>query len=237
MVTSVHFPIDRAGVVGIPAPGCDLLMLPNGDKLEMRVRGPNVTPGYFKRPDLTAAAFDAEGFYKIGDAGRLADPANAAAGVVFDGRIAEDFKLNSGTWVHVGTLRVKAIAALAPIAQDVVITGHDRTGIGFLVFANPAGCASLSPERPAGAPLAELVADPRVRTRIADGLRALAAEGGGSSTFATRALLLAEPPSIDANEITDKGYINQRAVLARRAALVEQLYRSPAPVDIIELRT
>ena len=235
MVTSVHFPIDRAGVVGIPAPGCELLMLPNGDKLEMRVRGPNVTPGYFKRPDLTAAAFDAEGFYKIGDAGRLADPANAAAGVVFDGRIAEDFKLNSGTWVHVGTLRVKAIAALAPVAQDVVITGHDRTEIGFLVFANPAGCVSLCPERPPGTSLGELIADARVRGRVADGLRALAAEGKGSSTFATRALLLAEPPSIDANEITDKGYINQRAVLARRAALVEQLYHASAPAEVIAL--
>ncbi|HTT10448.1 MAG TPA: feruloyl-CoA synthase [Burkholderiaceae bacterium] len=236
MVTSVHFPIDRAGVIGIPAPGCELLMLPNGEKMEMRVRGPNVTPGYFKRPDLTAAAFDGEGFYKIGDAGRLADPGDAAAGVVFDGRIAEDFKLASGTWVHVGTLRVHAIASLAPVAQDVVVAGHGRDEVGLLVFANPAGCAGLCPERPKETPLAELIADTRVRAQVARGLRALAAGATGSSMLATRALLLAEPPSIDANEITDKGYINQRAVLARRAAAVTELYGSPAPPAVIALK-
>jgi feruloyl-CoA synthase len=235
MVTSVHFPIDRAGVIGIPAPGCELLMIPNGSKLEMRVRGPNVTPGYFKRPDLSATAFDEDGFYRIGDAGRLADPANPAAGVVFDGRIAEDFKLASGIWVHVGMLRVRAIAALAPVAQDIVITGHERDEIGFLVFANPAGCAGLCPDLPKDTPLAQLVADTRVRDRVAAGLRALKKEGGGSSTFATRALLLAEAPSIDANEITDKGYINQRAVLARRVAAVADLHRADPPATVVPL--
>jgi feruloyl-CoA synthase len=235
MVTSVHFPIDRAGVIGIPAPGCELLMQPNAGKLEMRVRGPNVTPGYFKRPDLSAAAFDSDGFYKIGDAGRLADPADPAAGVVFDGRIAEDFKLGSGTWVHVGTLRVRAIAALAPVAQDVVVTGHDKQAVGFLIFANPAGCASLCPDRPKDTPLADLLADERVRERVIQGLRTLAEEGHGSSTHATRALLLAEPPSIDANEITDKGYINQRAVLERRATAVGDLYQMPVPSHVITL--
>jgi feruloyl-CoA synthase len=235
MVTSVHFPIDRAGVIGIPAPGCELLMQPNGEKLEMRVRGPNVTPGYFKRPELTAAAFDAEGFYKIGDAGRLADPADPSRGVVFDGRIAENFKLNSGTWVHVGTLRVRAIAALAPVAQDVVVTGHDREDVGLLIFANPAGCASLCPDRAKETPLSALLEDERVRSRVQEGLRALAAEAPGSSTHAARALLLAEPPSIDANEITDKGYINQSAVLARRSAAVASLYRTPATPDVIRL--
>jgi feruloyl-CoA synthase len=236
MVTSVHFPIDRAGVIGIPAPGCELLMIPNGGKLEMRVRGPNVTPGYFKRPDLTAAAFDADGFYKIGDAGRLANPADPAAGVVFDGRIAEDFKLASGIWVHVGMLRVRAIAALAPVAQDIVITGHERNEIGFLVFANPAGCASLCPDRPKDTPLVSLIADARVRERVAAGLSVLHGEGGGSSTYATRAMLLAEPPSIDANEITDKGYVNQRAVLTRRAETVAELHRPDAPQSVITLR-
>jgi feruloyl-CoA synthase len=236
MVTSVHFPIDRAGVIGIPAPGCELLMLPSGEKLEMRVRGPNVTPGYFKRPELSAAAFDAEGFYKIGDAGRLADPADAARGVVFDGRIAENFKLMSGTWVHVGSLRVRAIAALAPVAQDVVVTGHDREEVGLLVFANPAGCASLCPDQPKETPLATLLADPRVRARVAEGLRTLATEAPGSSSHAARALLLAEPPSIDANEITDKGYINQAAVLARRSQTVTDLYRTPPPREVITLR-
>jgi len=236
-VTSVHFPIDRAGVIGIPAPGCELLMQPNGGKLEMRVRGPNVTPGYFKRPDLTAAAFDTEGFYKIGDAGRLADPDDAARGVVFDGRIAEDFKLSSGAWVHVGTLRVRAIAALAPVAQDIVITGHDREEIGLLVFPNQVGCAGLCPDLPKETPLAGLTADPRVRERVAQGLRVLAAEAPGSSSRAQRALLLTEPPSTDANEITDKGYINQRAVLARRAAAIADLYRAAACPEVITLRS
>lgn len=235
LVTSVHFPIERAGVIGLPAPGTELLFVPNGNKLEMRVRGPNVTPGYFKRPDLTAAAFDAEGFYKIGDAGGLADPNDPSRGVVFDGRIAEDFKLTSGTWVHVGSLRVRAIAALAPVAQDVVVAGHDRERVGLLVFPNAAGCASLCPDLPASTPLAVLINDARVRARVAEGLAALAREGRGSSNYATRALLLAEPPSIDANEITDKGYINQRAVLARRAADVQSLYREPPPPQVIEL--
>jgi feruloyl-CoA synthase len=236
-VTSVHFPIDRAGIIGIPAPGCELLMQPNGDKLEMRVRGPNVTPGYFKRPDLGAQAFDAEGFYKIGDAGRLADPDDAARGVVFDGRIAEDFKLLSGAWVHVGALRLRAIAALAPVAQDIVVTGHDREEVGLLVFPSPAGCAGLCPDLPKETPLTALTADARVRQRVAQGLRALAEEAPGESTHARRAMLLTEPPSIDANEITDKGYINQRAVLARRAAAVTGLYRTPPPPEVIALRT
>ena len=236
-VTSVHFPIDRAGVIGIPAPGCELLMQPNGDKLEMRVRGPNVTPGYFKRPDLGAEAFDAEGFYKIGDAGRLADPDDAARGVVFDGRIAEDFKLLSGAWVHVGALRLRAIATLAPVAQDIVVTGHDRQEVGLLIFPNPAGCAGLCPDQPKETPLAALTADARIRQRVAQGLRALAEEAPGESTHAQRAMLLTEPPSIDANEITDKGYVNQRAVLARRAATVTDLYRTPSSPEVIALRT
>jgi feruloyl-CoA synthase len=235
MVTCVHFPIPRAGVIGLPAPGCELLMVPNGGKLELRVRGPNITPGYWKRPDLTQDAFDAEGFYKIGDAGRFADPAAPERGIEFDGRIAEDFKLASGTWVHVGGLRVKAIAALAPVAQDIVVAGHDRGEIGFLVFPNVAGCRGLCPDLPADSPIEALIADERVRAKLRAGLAALSKDGGGSSTYAGRALLLAEPPQIDANEITDKGYINQRAVLARRAALVEALYAPDGPADIIRL--
>ena len=232
-VTSVHFEIDRAGVIGLPKPGIELKMLPNGGKLEMRVRGPNVTPGYWKRPDLTREAFDEEGFYKIGDAGRLADPADPAKGIVFDGRIAEDFKLSTGIWVHVGALRVKGIAALAPLAQDIVVTGHDRAEIGFLVFASAQGARSLCPNLSAEAPLAEVLRDARVRQCVEEGLGKLAVEGGGSSTYAARALLMAEPPSIDANEITDKGYINQRAVLARRAALVEVLHADRPGTEVI----
>ncbi len=233
MNTTVHFEIDRAGVIGLPAPGTELKLVPNQDKLELRVRGPNVTPGYWKRPDLTREAFDAEGYYCIGDAGRFADANDPAKGIEFDGRIAEDFKLMSGVWVHVGALRVKALAALASVAQDIVVAGHDREEVGFLIFANPAGCRSLCPDLPADAPLERVLADARVAARVRAALAQLKRDGGGSSTYAARALLMAEPPSIDANEITDKGYINQRAVLTRRAALVERLYAAGADEAVL----
>ncbi|MDH5349841.1 MAG: feruloyl-CoA synthase, partial [Betaproteobacteria bacterium] len=214
---TVHYPIERAGVIGLPNPGCELKLVPAAGKLEVRVRGPNVTPGYFRRDDLTRAAFDAEGFYRIGDAMKFADPAAPAKGLVFDGRVAEDFKLSTGTWVHVGAVRVKLIAAGNPLIQDAVITGHDRDEVGALVFPSPAA-KDLPP--------AEL------RARIAAALNALAAEGG-SSMHPTRAVITTDPPSIDANEITDKGYINQRAVLARRAALVEKLHARQPDAEVI----
>lgn len=235
MVTTVHFPIERAGVIGLPGPGAEIKMIPAAGKMELRVRGPNITPGYWKRDDLTRAAFDEEGFYMIGDAGRFADPADPARGIEFDGRIAEDFKLMSGTWVHVGSLRVKALAALAPVAQDIVVTGHDREEIGFLVFPNLAACRALCPGLVADAAPASVLADPRVIERTQVGMQALAAGGTGSSTYATRVLLMEEPPSIDAGEITDKAYINQRAVLARRANLVARVYSNPADSGVITL--
>ena len=228
LVTGVHFDIERAGVIGLPVPGVELKMVPNGDKLELRVRGPNVTPGYYKRPDLTREAFDEEGFYRIGDAGRFADAACAECGIEFDGRLAEDFKLSSGTWVHVGALRVKAIAAGAPVIQDCVVTGHDRECIGLLVFPNAAGCRGLCADAPGDIALSALIERPEVRRRIEDALAHVAQESSGSSMHPTRALLMHEPPSPDANEITDKGYLNQRAVLTRRAALVERMH-APAP--------
>jgi feruloyl-CoA synthase len=214
---SVHYPIERAGVIGLPNPGCELKLVPAAGKLEVRVRGPNVTPGYYRRDDLTREAFDAEGYYRIGDAMKFADPAAPAKGLVFDGRVAEDFKLTSGTWVHAGAVRVKLIAAGNPVIQDAVITGHDRDAVGALLFLS-AAAKDLGPDA--------------VRARIRAALKTLAAEGG-SSTHPTRALILSEPPSIDAGEITDKGYINQRAVLERRAALVETLYASPAPAEVL----
>ncbi len=226
MITTVHFPIERAGVIGLPGPGSELKMIPSANKMEMRVRGPNVTPGYWKRDDLTRSVFDDEGFYMIGDAGRLADPDDPSQGVEFDGRIAEDFKLMSGTWVHTGNLRISAVSELSPLAQDVVVTGHDREEIGLLIFPNVAACRALCPELSATAPLSQVLADPRVLGRVHSGLRMLADKGAGSASFATRALLMEEPPSIDAGEITDKGYINQRAVRTRRADLVAQLYSS-----------
>jgi feruloyl-CoA synthase len=212
--TSVHWRIDRAGCIGAPLPGVELKFVPNGGKLEMRVKGPNVFPGYRNAPDLTASAFDEEGFYRIGDAGRLVDEGRPERGVAFDGRVAEDFKLGSGTWVSVGTLRLRAISALSPLAADVVIAGHDREEIGLLVFPSPQA-AAMSADQKAAA--------------LRAGLAALRADGGGSSQVPTRALLLAEPPNADAGEITDKGYLNQRRVLERRAADAAALYADHDP--------
>ncbi len=236
LVTAVHFEIERAGVIGLPAPGCELKMVPNGDKLEMRIKGVNVTPGYWKDEALTRAAFDEDGFYCIGDAGKLADPDDPAKGIVFDGRVSEDFKLTTGTWVHVGALRIAAIAAGAPVIQDAVIAGHDRDELGLLVFPNPAGCKSLCPDAADDVPLKNLLARQEVRSRLKEGLRLYNKAHPGRSSRIARVVLMAEPPDIDANEITDKGYINQRAVLERRARLVEKLYAAdPADDEVIVL--
>ncbi len=231
--TQIHFPIERAGVIGLPGPGIEVRLAPVDGKLELRVKGPNVTPGYWRQPDLAALAFDEEGYLKTGDAGRLADPDDPSRGIVFDGRLAENFKLSSGTWVHVGELRLAAIAAGAPIVQDAVVAGHDREEIGLLVFPDPAGCRALGPDLPAGAPLADLAGHPVVRDRLAAALAAHNAAHPASSRRIGRALLLADPPSLAAGEITDKGYVNQRAVLARRAHLVERLYADPPDPDLI----
>jgi feruloyl-CoA synthase len=220
MATAVHFPIRRAGVIGLPAPGTEIKLAPVFGKHELRVKGPNVTPGYWKRPDLTAAAFDEEGFFRMGDAGRFVDPEAPARGLVFDGRIAEDFKLASATWVHVGALRPEVIAAAAPLVQDAVITGLDKDEIGLLLILNPIACQGLFAE----ATLEGLSRLPELRARLQEAFLAHNAEHPASSQRIGRFLILTEPLSIDADEITDKGYINQRAVLSRRAHLVERLY-------------
>jgi feruloyl-CoA synthase len=222
LATDCHFQADRSGVIGLPVPGTELKLVPNAGKLEIRVRGPNVMPGYLKQPEITAQAFDEEGFYKIGDAVKFADPDRPEAGLVFDGRVAEDFKLTSGTWVNVGAVRIKGLEMLAPVAQDIVVTGHDGDSIGFLVFPNVAACRQLA-DLPADAPVAEVLAHAKVRERVMHGLQAMRQAASGSSTHATRALLMNEPPSVDAGEITDKGYINQQTVLSRRRELVAQL--------------
>jgi feruloyl-CoA synthase len=206
----------------VPIPGTELKLVPSADKLEVRVRGPNVTPGYWKAPELTAQAFDADGFYLIGDAVTFADPGRPELGLFFDGRVAEDFKLYSGTWVSVGTLRVAGITALAPLAQDIVVTGHGGDHVRFLVFPNIVACRALA-GLPDSADASAAIGHEKVRAGIASGLAKLRAQGSGSSGHATRALLLGEPASVDGGEITDKGYINQRAVLTRRAAAVALL--------------
>ncbi len=222
LATDCHFQAQRSGNIGVPVPGVELKLTPSGDKLEVRVRGPNVTPGYWKSPEQTRAAFDEDGFYLIGDAVTFADPAHPEQGLFFDGRVAEDFKLTSGTWVSVGTLRVAGIAALAPLAQDIVVTGHGGDHVGFLVFPNIAACRALA-ALPAAASVEEVLRSPEVRMAIARGLARLKAQSSGSSGHAARALLLAEAPSVDHGEITDKGYVNQRAVIARRVAEVAAL--------------
>jgi feruloyl-CoA synthase len=222
LATDCHFLAERSGNIGVPVPGTELKLVASGDKLEVRVRGPNVTPGYWKAPDLTAQAFDEEGFYRIGDAVRFADPDQPERGLFFDGRVAEDFKLNSGTWVSVGTLRVAGIAALAPLAQDIVVTGHGGDEVRFLVFPNIAACRAQA-GLPDSADVSDVIGHETIRGAIAQGLARLKAQSGNSSGHATRALLLAEPASVDGGEITDKGYINQRAVLTRRAGAVAML--------------
>ncbi|MBR0826433.1 feruloyl-CoA synthase [Bradyrhizobium manausense] len=222
LATDCHFLAERSGNIGVPIPGTELKLVTSGDKLEVRVRGPNVTPGYWKAPELTKQAFDEEGFYLIGDAVKFADEKRPERGLFFDGRVAEDFKLNSGTWVSVGTLRVAGIAALAPLAQDIVVSGHGGDEVRFLVFPNIPACrahAGLGESAGVG----EVIGHDKVRSAIAEGLAKLKAQGSNSSGHATRALLLAEPPSVDGGEITDKGYINQRAVLTRRADAVARL--------------
>jgi feruloyl-CoA synthase len=223
LATDCHFQAKRSGNIGVPIPGTELKLVPSGGKLEVRVRGPNVTPGYWKARELTAQAFDTDGFYLIGDAVTFADPDRSELGLFFDGRVAEDFKLNSGTWVSVGTLRVTAIAALSPLAQDIVVSGHGGDHVRFLVFPNVAACRALAGLSDS-AEVSEIIGNEKVRTAIASGLARLKAQsGGGSSGHATRALLLAEPASVDGGEITDKGYINQRAVLMRRGSAVATL--------------
>jgi feruloyl-CoA synthase len=203
--------------MGVPVPGVELKLVPSHGKLEARVRGPNVTPGYWRQADLTAQAFDEEGFYRLGDALKFEDPNDPRAGLLFDGRVAEDFKLATGTWVNVGPLRAGLLQALEPYARDVVIAGADRNEVGALIFPNLEACRELALG-------ADITSDTRVREEFRARLESFASTSTGSSTRICRAILLGEPPSLDAGEITDKGSINQRAVLERRADLVTELY-------------
>ena len=232
LATAAHFLLERAGNIGVPVPGVDVKLTPSGGKLEIRVRGPNITPGYWKRPDLTAAAFDEEGFYKPGDAVRFADETDAARGVIFHGRLAEDFKLTTGTWVHVGGLRVGLLAACSPVLQDAIVAGADRGFVALLCWLNAAGCQRVIGE---GAPntLPDLAQHPLVREHVRRAVTQWNAAHSGSSERIARALLLPDAPSIDANEITDKGYINQRLALERRAADVARLYAATPDADVI----
>jgi feruloyl-CoA synthase len=211
--------------MGVPVPGVDLKLVPCEGKLEARLRGPNITPGYWRQDDLTAAAFDEDGFYKLGDALKFEDPADPARGLIFDGRIAEDFKLATGTWVNVGPLRSRLLAQLDPYVRDVVIAGADRNEIGALIFPDRDACRRLAAD---GA--ADVTVDAGVLEELRARLEAFARTSTGSSNRVARAIVLTAPPSIDSGEMTDKGSINQRAVLSRRAGAVAELYAlAPSP--------
>ncbi|MDU6667881.1 MAG: AMP-binding protein, partial [Bradyrhizobium sp.] len=232
--TGTYWNTERVGLIGLPFPGVELKMVPTGDKYELRLRGINVMPGYFGQPELTKKAFDEEGFYCIGDAGVFVDPDDPAQGIIFAGRVVEDFKLTTGTFVHVGSLRTDAIAAATPAVHDALVTGQDRDYVGLLAWPNLHACRQLvgNPE----ATFADVVKHPAVIDCVRRGLEAHNKEcEGASSRRIGRAMLMVEPPSIDGHELTDKGYINQRAGLERRAALVERLYAAEPDSDVIIL--
>lgn len=230
-IMNVHWATERMGLLGLPLPGVEVKLAPVGRKLEVRVRGACVTPGYYRNADKTREAYDEEGFYRLGDGARFVDPENPIEGLVFDGRVAEDFKLSTGTWVSAGRLRVQAVEASNGILQDALVAGLDREYVAILGFPNLSACRALAGGEDMDA--AELAVHPAVLERLAAGLRAHNAANPGSSTRIGRVLLMAEPPSIDAGELTDKGYINQAAALGRRAALVEKLYADPAGTGVV----
>ena len=230
LATSAHMLIERAGVIGVPVPGVELKLAPTGNKLELRVRGPNVTPGYWRRPDLTEAMFDEEGFYKPGDAVRFADDADPSKGLVFDGRVTEDFKLLNGTWVSVGTLRVGAQAAASPVLLDAVVAGEGRDCVGLVAWLNAAGCKQVTGEE---GDLAAYARHPQVHAHLRSAFMEWNETNTGASMRIARLLLLPDVPSIDANEITDKGYINQRVALEHRSADVARLFADEVHPDIV----
>ena len=231
-ITVVHWITERVGLIGLPLPGLTLKLVPNGQKLEVRVKGPTVTPGYLNRPDLTEAAFDEEGFYMLGDAAKFVDPHEPAKGLVFDGRVTEDFKLTSGTWVSVGTLRADVIASVSPLIQDCVVAGLDREYVGILAWPNMAAAREICADANLVTP-DEILRSSAIVSFVKERLAKHNKGAGGSSGKVARLMLMSEPPSIDGHEITDKGYVNQRATLDRRAKLVDALYvKSPSP-DVI----
>ena len=217
-----HEPIDRSGVVGVPLPGSEIKLLPDADlRCEVRVKGPNVMPGYYEAPDKTAEAFDEEGFFLTGDAMVFVDPDDPDKGMKFDGRISEDFKLLTGTWVRAAQLRIDMLACLSPLAADLVITGADRTEIGVMIFPN---MGELRAEGFSNAEQGGALSDPMLLGEIHRRLAERAREISGSSTRVARAIVLAEPPSMPEGEMTAKGNLNFRKVLTRRADLLARLY-------------
>jgi feruloyl-CoA synthase len=224
---------ELAAAIGLPVHGLLAKLTPIGGKYEVRVKGPNVMPGYWRNEEATRAAFDDEGFYRMGDSVRFADPEEVSKGLLFDGRLGEDFKLSTGTWVNVGPLRAKIVAHFSPLLRDAVITGHGRDVVGMLVVLDPDGCRRACPELREGADLAEIAAHPDVGDRLRELLATFRQTATGSSTRVERLIVLDSPLSLDRQEVTDKGSINQRAVLASRAHLVTELYTNPPPRHVV----
>lgn len=235
MAMQTTWETDQAGTIGIPVPGVEVKLVPHDGKLEARVRGPNVTPGYWREPELTRRVFDEEGFYSFGDAVRFVHPSDVNKGLLFDGRLAEDFKLGNGTWVSVGPLRAKIIGHFAPLVRDVVIAGLDRDYIAALIFPDLDACRSLCVDLPAAATAADILRHEVVRGTFLSLLKSLASESTGSSNRVARAIVMEEPPSLDAGEITDKGSFNQRAVLDRRKNIVEKLYSAQPSPEVLTI--
>jgi feruloyl-CoA synthase len=236
------WPSDVSSAIGLPVPGVEMKLAPCGEKFEVRVRGPNVTPGYWRRgagphphldEALTRDVFDGEGFYCMGDAARPVDRADLSKGLVFDGRIKEDFKLATGTWVSVGPLRARIMQHFAPYVRDAVITGHDRDQIGMLAVPDVEACRALCRDLDAGAPASAVLGHDAVRDRLRAMLAQFASTATGSANRLVRAILLDEPPSLDAGEVTDKGSLNQRAILERRRSLIDDLYAAQPSSRVI----
>jgi feruloyl-CoA synthase len=228
-ISRTHWVTERVGLIGLPLPGLTMKLVPNGSKLEVRVKGATVMSGYLGGPEKTAAAFDEEGFYKLGDAVRFVDDKDPSQGLVFDGRVTEDFKLDSGTWVSVGVLRPAIVAACSPYVLDAIITGQDQPFVGALLWPS---AAALEHFRKADGGLAIDALKETIRTNL--GLFNVTA--GGSSRRIERFALLSDPPSLATGEMTDKGYLNQRLALETRAPSVAGLYQNPPPIDVVNVR-
>jgi feruloyl-CoA synthase len=230
-VTMTHWVLERVGMVGVPLPGMTLKLAPVGNKMEVRAKGPMVMRGYLNMPEKNKEVFDEEGFYCLGDAARFEDPEHPEKGLVFDGRVTEDFKLDSGTWVSVGTLRPDIVAACAPLVFDAVVCGQDKPYIGVLLWPSPAGMQAAA--QAAGGDMAKAFG--AVTMAVAEKLKAFNAVAGGSSRRVGRFRLLTTPPSLDTGEITDKGYVNQRTTQDVRAAEVASLFAADLAPGVVQV--
>jgi feruloyl-CoA synthase len=228
-ISMTHWVTERVGLIGLPLPGLIMKLVPNGTKLEVRVKGATVASGYHRDPERTAAAFDEEGFYKLGDAVRFVDDKDPSQGLVFDGRVTEDFKLDSGTWVSVGVLRPAIVAACSPYVLDAIITGQDQPFVGALLWPS---AAALEQFRKADGGLDLGALNEAIRINLARFIET----AGGSSRRVERFAILSEPPSLATGEMTDKGYVNQRLALETRATAVAGLYQNPPPSDVVTVQ-